>query len=153
MQRSTKRIAAALIALALLNTACPSGPKSESDIEKAENKLDKAINGVNALAKTARELYRQNVINLQERQLAGKIVEEANDALEKVADRVALVDLNNPESVKLGKADVENLLKLAIEKLNQFGAGGSQLQLAAAAIVFTINETIALVKLVKEVRQ
>lgn len=153
MIRSRRHLAILLLALALANTACPFGIKSASDVEKVENKLDQATNGVNALAKTARELYRQNVINLSERQLAGKLVEEVNDGLEAVSDRVIQIDPDNPESIKLGKIDVEGLLNKVIEKLNKFNIGNQQLQLAAQAIIPALNEAIRLVRLVKEVRK
>lgn len=148
-----KQLTILVLVLALGAAACPLNVKNESDIEKVESKLDGATNGVNALAKTVRELYRQNVINIANRKLAGKIIEEVNDGLEKVSDRVIQVDLNNPESVRLGKVDVENLLRKVIEKLNGFSAIDPKLQVAAVAITGTVNEAITLLRLVKEVRK
>lgn len=146
------RLVPLVLVLALCSAACPFSVKTESDIEQVEKRLDRATNGLNALAKTARELYRQNTINLKERQLIGKVVEEANDGIEKISDRVILVDLANPDSVRLGKIDIEALLRKVIEKLNEF-SGNQELQLGIQAVILTVNEAIALVRLVKEVRK
>lgn len=140
------------VSLGLLNLACPFGVKSPADVEKVENKINQVANGLNALAKTNRELYKKNVINLENRKLIAGVINKANSGLDKVADRVFSIDPNNPDSIGSGKIDVVKLLNEVSAELNSLNIGNEEIRLAAQAIIALINEAVDLTNRIKEVR-
>jgi hypothetical protein len=149
----TKRIALSLvITFALLNTACPVSVKTPAGVDKVENKLNQATNGLNALAKTNRELYKKNVINIENRKAVAGVINKVNAGLDKVVDRVYEIDPNNPSSVSAGKVDVVNLLNEAVAELQKLNVGNEEIRLAAQAVVTLINEAVDLTNRIKEVR-
>lgn len=155
MKKVTRRrgiLVTICLSLALLNTACPLGVKTPSDVQKVENKLNQVANGLNALAKTNRELYKKNVTNLENRKLVASIINKANSGLDKVVDRVYQIDPNNPASIISGKFDVVKFLNEVNAELAKLNVGNEQLRLSAQAIIALINEAIDLTNRVKEVR-
>lgn len=140
-----------ICSLLLTMPACPKF-SSASDIEKAENKINQSSNALNALAKTNRELYRQNVINLENRKMVATAIGKAASGLDKVADRVFEIDLKDPGSISLGKIDVVKLLRTVGEHLNEINIGNEEIRIAVQAIIFMVNESIALVQQIKEIR-
>jgi len=120
-------------------------------IEKAEDKLVQAENALNALAKTNRELYRNNVINIGERQLVATIINKANTGLDRVGDRVFAIDPNSPGSVSAGKIDVVALLNTVNAELAKINFGRAELRLAAQAVISLITEAVDLVNRIREV--
>ena len=149
----TKRIALSLvITFALLNTACPVSVKTPADVDKVENKLNQAANGLNALAKTNRELYKKNVINIENRKAVAGVINKVNAGLDKVVDRVYEIDPNNPSSVSAGKVDVVKLLNEAAAELQKLNVGNEEIKLAAQAVITLINEAVDLTNRIKEVR-
>lgn len=142
-----------LIAVVLsTQTACPFGVKTPSDVEKVEKKLNQVANGLNALAKTNRELYKQNVINLANRRLVAGVINKANSGLDKVVDRVFQINPDDPGSVGVGKIDVVKFLNEVSAELNSLNIGNEEIRLAAQAIIAIINEAIDLTNRVKEAR-
>jgi cell division protein FtsB len=141
-----------LLALAIANTACPFGVKSPSDVEKVENKLNQGANALNALAKTNRELYRQNVINLENRRTVAAVINKANSALDKVTERVYQINPGDPSSISTGKLDVIKLMEEVNQYLNEINVGNEQIRIAAQAIITIINEAIDLTRRIKEIR-
>jgi len=152
LKQRRKILAAVLLSLGLLNTACPLGVKTPSDVDKVENKINQAANGLNALAKTNRELYKKNVINLDNRKLVAGVINKANSGLDKVADRVFAINPNDPDSIGAGKIDVVKLLNEVSAELNNLSIGNEEIRLAAQAIIAILNEAIDLTNRVKEVR-
>jgi hypothetical protein len=158
MRRLTKPRAVALVVLLALTTSaydrCGGSSKlltTTEGIDKVENKLNQAANALNALAKTNRELYTQNVINLPERKAVAEVINRSNALLDKVVDRVYLIDPNKPDTVEAGKIDVVKLLEDVRKELRSVNFGPPNLRLAAEAIISLINEAIDLTNQVRRV--
>lgn len=159
MRRLTKsRVAIAVILLVLATSGygpCPSKTQLSTveGVDKVENKLNQANNALNALAKTNRELYRNNVTNLAERRRAAEIISKVNDGLRKVADRVYEIDPNKPGSIDAGKIDVKALLDTVNRELAEVNFGPPELRAAAQAVIALINEAIDITNRIKEARR
>jgi hypothetical protein len=157
MRRLAKSKIALLLILVLVtagwdNSCGSKNPlTSVEGVNKVEDKLSQVNNGLNALAKANRELYRDNVISLTERRTTAGIINTVNVGLRKVADRVYEIDPNNPESIRLGKIDVVTLLEGVNRELAKVNFGPSELRLAAQVVISLTVEAISLTRQIREV--
>jgi hypothetical protein len=142
--RRAHKLTGVVLALAMLTAAC--GP---SDIQKVERSFNRSANSLNAIAKTNRELYRQNVINLADRQRVATIVNRSNSLLDKAVDRAYAIDTSNPTSVQVGKDQIVMWLNEAITELRSMGVANERLQLAVQTAIAIVQETISLVNALK----
>lgn len=157
MRRPAKsQIAIALVLVTLATSGygpCPSkNPLSTVEgVNKVEDKLGQVNNALNALAKTNRELYRNNVINPNERRTTATIINQVNGGLRKVGDRVYEIDPTKPDSITSGKIDVVALLNGINRELAKITYGPAELRLAAQAVVALVVEAIDLTNRIREV--
>ena len=158
MRRLAKsQIAILVVLVSLVGSGYGPCPKKNplstvEGVNKVEDKLGQVNNGLNALAKTNRELYRNNVINLQQRRTTAGIINQVNARLRQVSDRVFEIDPNNPDSITNGKIDVVALLNAVNAELAKVNFGPPELRLAAQAVIALITEAVDLTNRIREVR-
>lgn len=125
---------------------------------EVKSKLDTAANYLNAAAKTNRELYEQNVINIAERRVVAGRINQANGYLKLAIERAAQLkpcSSTDPEECRIGfteaQSDVLVLLGHALSAIEQFKTGNAKLDATLAAVGPLIREAISLVQAFKEI--